>query len=50
MNIRKTSKSKPERFDKEILNQQIYEKSFKDLIRNVDISCCGVSYDGENVY
>lgn len=27
-----------------------YEKSFRNLISNVDISCCGVSYDGENLY
>jgi len=31
-------------------NEIIYKKSFIDLIRNVDISCCGVSYDGEKVY
>jgi hypothetical protein len=28
----------------------LYIESFRDLIRNVDISCCGVSYDAENVY
>ena len=27
-----------------------YEKGFIDLIQNVDISCCGVSWDGENLY
>lgn len=31
-------------------NDSYYEQSFKELIRNVDISCCGVSYDGEKVY
>lgn len=31
-------------------NEEIYRKSFIDLIRNVDISCCGVSYDGQKVY
>ena len=50
MNIRRTSKSKPERFDREQFNEKVYTDSFKDLIRNVDISCCGVSYDGDNVY
>lgn len=29
---------------------KLYMESFKELIRNVDISCCGVSYDDENVY
>lgn len=28
----------------------IYEKGFKDLISNVDLSCCGVSYDGKKLY
>ena len=32
------------------IKESIYKKSFTDLIRNVDISCCGVSYDGEKVY
>lgn len=27
-----------------------YEEGFRDLISNVDFSCCGVSYDGENLY
>lgn len=36
--------------DHEKLTSTHYEKSFKDLIRNVDISCCGVSYDGNKVY
>ena len=27
-----------------------YEKGFIDLIQNVDISSCGVSWDGENLY
>lgn len=27
-----------------------YIESFNDLIRNVDISCCGVSYNGYNLY
>ena len=27
-----------------------YEKGFRDLISNVDFSCCGVSYDGEKLY
>jgi hypothetical protein len=28
----------------------IYKQGFRDLISNVDLSCCGVSYDGENLY
>jgi len=27
-----------------------YERSFINLIQNVDISCCGLSYDGYNLY
>jgi hypothetical protein len=27
-----------------------YERGFVDLIQNVDISCCGVSWDGETLY
>ena len=27
-----------------------YESGFIDLIQNVDISCCGVSWDGETLY
>ena len=27
-----------------------YEIGFRDLISNVDFSCCGVSYDGDDVY
>lgn len=29
---------------------QDYEKSFINLIQNVDISCCGLSYDGNKLY
>ena len=28
-------------------NDLNYEESFNNLIANVDLSCCGVSYDGE---
>jgi hypothetical protein len=28
----------------------IYKQGFRDLISNVDFSCCGVSYDGETLY
>jgi hypothetical protein len=28
--------------------EEIYKKSFIDLIRNVDISCCGLSYSLDN--
>jgi len=31
-------------------NHRIYEKGFVDLIQNVDISSCGVSWDGETLY
>jgi hypothetical protein len=31
-------------------DESIYRKGFKDLISNVDLSCCGVSYDGEKLY
>ena len=27
-----------------------YEEQFYKLISNVDLSCCGVSYDGQNLY
>lgn len=30
--------------------QEVYESGFINLIQNVDMSCCGVSYDGESVY
>lgn len=29
---------------------ETYEKGFINLIQNVDISCCGVSYNGKNLY
>jgi len=31
-------------------NKEEYIKNFIELIRNVDLSCCAVSYDGENIY
>jgi hypothetical protein len=31
-------------------DEQFYRQGFKDLISNVDFSCCGVSYDGETLY
>ena len=31
-------------------DEQVYHQGFLDLIANVDISCCGVSYDGETLY
>lgn len=30
--------------------EDIYIKAFVDLIQNVDISACGLSYDGKNLY
>jgi hypothetical protein len=30
--------------------ESYYKASFANLISNVDISCCGVSYDGRNLY
>lgn len=32
------------------IDSSLYEEGFRDLISNVDLSCCGVSYDGENLY
>lgn len=32
------------------LNERLYKTGFIDLISNVDISCCGLSYDGQNLY
>jgi hypothetical protein len=32
------------------MDEDIYKQGFKDLISNVDLSCCGVSYDGETLY
>jgi len=29
---------------------EIYKEGFKDLIYNVDISCCGLSWDGKTLY
>ena len=31
-------------------DDMVYRQGFTDLISNVDLSCCGVSYDGENLY
>jgi hypothetical protein len=31
-------------------DEQFYRQGFKDLISNVDLSCCGVSYDGETLH
>lgn len=31
-------------------DEGIYKKGFSNLISNVDLSCCGVSYDGEVLY
>lgn len=36
--------------DKNPSTQKQYEETFINLIQNVDMSCCGVSYDGLNVY
>lgn len=51
-----TTKTNPNKLP--ILDQVIIDKfkaqylkeAFVDLIANVDISCCGVSYDGKNLY
>lgn len=32
------------------IKKSLYEKNFIKLLQNVDISCCGVSWDGENLY
>jgi hypothetical protein len=31
-------------------DENAYRQGFNDLISNVDLSCCAVSYDGENLY
>ena len=31
-------------------DESIYRQGFSELISNVDLSCCGVSYDGESLY
>lgn len=31
-------------------NSIVYKQMYENLISNVDISCCGVSYDGVNIY
>lgn len=36
--------------DIKVQEAEIYAGVFQFLIENVDISCCGVSYDGESVY
>ena len=36
--------------DKSMPPDRIYEKEFVNLIQNVDISCCGVSWDGKTLY
>lgn len=43
--IRPAMKSIPNYGDK-----NLYKQGFQDLIANVDISCCGLSYDGERLY
>lgn len=30
-------------------NEEVYRQGFLDLISNVDLSCCGVSYDGKKL-
>lgn len=36
--------------DKSMPSDRIYEKEFVNLIQNVDISCCGLSWDGKTLY
>jgi len=31
-------------------NRKVYQQIFINLIENVDLSCCGVSWDGEKLY
>ena len=31
-------------------NSKVYREGFIDLIQNVDLSCCGVSWDGDNLF
>lgn len=35
---------------KSIIFQELYQKDFRRILQSVDISCCGVSYDGTNLY
>jgi len=32
------------------ISENVYREGFQRLIQNVDISCCGLSYDGEKLY
>jgi N-acetyl-beta-hexosaminidase len=41
---------RPSNFVSNEIDSSLYEEGFRDLISNVDLSCCGVSYDGENLY
>jgi len=40
----------PKRHPLDPKNKIEYQNNFVDLIRNVDISCCGLSYDGNRLY
>ena len=41
---------RPSNFVSNEIDSSLYEEGFRDLISNVDLSCCGVSYDGEKIY
>lgn len=41
---------RPVIYNREVTSFDIYKKGFINLIQNVDMSCCGVSYDGTNLY
>jgi hypothetical protein len=40
---------RPSNFDEKVVVPKQYKQAIDDCIANVDISCCGVSYNGEEV-
>lgn len=36
--------------DVKFIHRKLYEENFYKLLSNVDLSCCGVSYDGKNLF
>jgi hypothetical protein len=41
---------RPSNFVSNEIDSSLYEEGFRDLISNVDLSCCGVSYDSETLH
>ena len=48
--IRPVIRNFPKRGTHPTQNEKIYKDGFTNLIRNVDISCCGVSWDGTTLF